>query len=364
MSQAGITSLGGAGAVTSVTGNDGITTSPSTGDVQVFAKATGTRNIWLGEGAGNNSISGTAQNNTSLGYHTLNALTDGASNTGIGSNTLPVVTIGGTNTGLGAAALNKLTTGASNTAVGKSALDNLVSGTTNVCVGISAGSVYTTNESNNICLGANTGVIGDSATIRIGVIQSTCYVAGIYATTPGVAGARVNVTDSNGQVGTLGAGTNGQVLVGSTGANPVFATIGSSDSSITATLGAGTLTLQTNKATANAYTGQQNFAEVALTDASPITWNLNTQQAARVLLTAAVGATRQLQNPTNMVAGGTYTLRVTQSATGSNALTYGAAYKWPGGSAPVLSTANNAIDILTFTCDGTSMYGVAQLGFA
>ena len=119
-----------------------------------------------------------------------------------------------------------------------------------------------------------------------------------------------------------------------------------------------------SSAVATNYTAQQNFGTVALTDASPITWNLNSQQVASILLTSGVGATRQLQNPSNMVAGGTYILFVKQSATGSNALTYDTAYKWPGGSAPILSTAANAQDILTFVSDGTNMYGVAQLGFA
>lgn len=41
----------------------------------------------------------------------------------------------------------------------------------------------------------------------------------------------------------LSVGTNGQVIVGSTGADPVFATISSSDGSITVTPGAGTLDL-------------------------------------------------------------------------------------------------------------------------
>lgn len=114
----------------------------------------------------------------------------------------------------------------------------------------------------------------------------------------------------------------------------------------------------------NAFTAQQYFVQASLTDASPITWNLNTQQAAYVLLTSAVGATRALQNPSNMNAQGTYTLIVQQSSTGSNVLTYGNAYKWPNGIAPLLSTANNAVDILTFISDGVSMYGVAQFAFA
>lgn len=113
-----------------------------------------------------------------------------------------------------------------------------------------------------------------------------------------------------------------------------------------------------------AYSLQQYFAAQALTDAASVAWNLNTQQAATLLMTAGVGSTRALANPTNMVAGGTYTLVITQSSTGSNALTYNTAYKFPGGTKPTLSTANNAVDILTFISDGTNMYGVAQLAFS
>lgn len=42
----------------------------------------------------------------------------------------------------------------------------------------------------------------------------------------------------------LAVGTNGQVLLGSTGADPVFSTLTSSDSSVSFTIGAGTLSLQ------------------------------------------------------------------------------------------------------------------------
>lgn len=115
----------------------------------------------------------------------------------------------------------------------------------------------------------------------------------------------------------------------------------------------------------NGFTAQQYFVSVALTDASPVTWNANTQQYATLLMTSGIGATRQLQNPTNLVAGGIYVLQVTQSSTGTNALTYGANYKFPGGVAPTLSVANNAVDVLTFISNGTNMYltGV-QFGYA
>jgi hypothetical protein len=57
-------------------------------------------------------------------------------------------------------------------------------------------------------------------------------------------------------IGSLAVGTNGQVLVGSTGADPVFATLASSDNSIDYTTGAGTLDLSvTGTVAINAQTG-------------------------------------------------------------------------------------------------------------
>jgi hypothetical protein len=197
MSQAGIISIGAAGGVTSVTGNDGLTATPTTGAVQLYAKATGDRNIWLGEGAGVASPSASADDNTALGYHVLNALTDAQGTTAVGSGALDELTTGNFNTGIGFGAQGHVTTGAANVAVGRGSLNNLVSGSTNVCVGNSAGSVYTTTESNNICIGANTGVIADSAVIRIGTAtQTTCYVGGIASVATSTTGSDVVTIDT------------------------------------------------------------------------------------------------------------------------------------------------------------------------
>lgn len=112
--------------------------------------------------------------------------------------------------------------------------------------------------------------------------------------------------------------------------------------------------------TAQVYTKQQNTAPGTLTDGATVAWNLDTAQAA----TLTLGGNRTLANPTNPAAGGSYVLAVKQDATGGRTLAYGSAYKWPGGAAPVLSTAANATDLLFFYSDGTSMFGGAQLGFA
>ena len=110
-------------------------------------------------------------------------------------------------------------------------------------------------------------------------------------------------------------------------------------------------------ATVRSYTKQQRFGEASLSDGANISWNLDNAQTAEVTL----GGARTLDNPTNMQAGATYILRVEQDTTGTRTLAYGTAYKFSGGTDPVLTTAGGSIDILSFYCDGTSMLGVATL---
>jgi len=92
---------------------------------------------------------------------------------------------------------------------------------------------------------------------------------------------------------------------------------------------------------------------VGLTDGASIAWDLGAAPVASVTL----GGNRTLSNPTNMRDGSTYLLRVTQDGTGGRTLAYGGNYKWEAAVAPVLSTAAGALDILSFTSDGTNMYG-------
>lgn len=50
-------------------------------------------------------------------------------------------------------------------------------------------------------------------------------------------------------------------------------------------------------------------------------------------------------------------LKVVQDGTGSRTATWPAAVDWQGGSAPTLSTAPNAVDLVTFYYDGTTYFG-------
>ncbi len=65
-----------------------------------------------------------------------------------------------------------------------------------------------------------------------------------------------------------------------------------------------------------------------------------------------------IANPTGTYAGLSGFLTVIQSSTGSDTVTWGANWKFPGGTAPTRSTAANAIDILPYYCRTTSFCAV------
>lgn len=165
---------------------------------------------------------------------------------------------------------------------------------------------------------------------------------------------------SNVDVADLAVGTDGELITWDSSGNPATVAVGSSGQVLTSNGAGAAPTMQTLGATARTYTKQQNFAEATLTDAANISWNLDDAQTAKVTL----AGNRTLDNPTNLVAGGTYVLRIIQDGTGTRTLAYGSAYKFPGGTAPTLSTAAGAEDIITFYCDGTNMNGVFQGNFS
>ena len=65
--------------------------------------------------------------------------------------------------------------------------------------------------------------------------------------------------------------------------------------------------------------------------------------------------------PTNP---GNFVLKMIQDGTGSRTATWPATVKWPGGTAPTLTTTASAVDIISFYWDGTNYYGVGSLDFS
>ena len=97
----------------------------------------------------------------------------------------------------------------------------------------------------------------------------------------------------------------------------------------------------------------------ALTDGATVNWDT----ALGNMATLTLGGNRTMAAPTNLVPG-TYILKLSQDATGSRTVTWNSVFKWASGTAPTLSTGANAVDILTFYCDGTNLYGTAQKTFS
>lgn len=95
------------------------------------------------------------------------------------------------------------------------------------------------------------------------------------------------------------------------------------------------------------------YSTQTLVDGANIVWDVALGAFAEVTLTD----NRTLDNPTNLINGASYILIVKQDSNGNHEMTFGSAYKFPNGLAPVLSMAANAIDIITFLSDGTNLYG-------
>jgi len=95
-----------------------------------------------------------------------------------------------------------------------------------------------------------------------------------------------------------------------------------------------------------------------LTDAASITWDLSATQIATVTL----GGNRAFAAPANLAAG-TYVLHVKQDATGGRLLTFDPAFCFIEDVPPQIDTGPNRRTILSFICDGVTMFGSYLPGF-
>lgn len=98
--------------------------------------------------------------------------------------------------------------------------------------------------------------------------------------------------------------------------------------------------------------GQAFSGMNTLSDAATIATDCDNGNVHEVTLTD----NRTLGAPTNLKDGATYLWIITQDVGGTNTLAYNAVFKFPGGTAPVLTTTGSAVDILTGVSDGTNIY--------
>jgi hypothetical protein len=109
---------------------------------------------------------------------------------------------------------------------------------------------------------------------------------------------------------------------------------------------------------AQTFTAAQRGGYVALTDGATIAINLALANNFYVNL----GGNRTLGAPTNVVAGQSGVILVIQDGTGSRTLAYNSVFKFPGGTAPTLTTTANAVDLLAYHVEGASRIAIRFIG--
>lgn len=219
---------------------------------------------------------------------------------------------------------------------------------------ISTSASITNGTINNATLGTTTGTLATITNLTAGTTNSTA----------------ANIT--NGTVQTLTASTatisqGSAILTQGTIAtlNSTTGTIGNLSTTLVGdlTISQGTATASTatvaKLAVAQEYTAAHNFNATTLTSGNSIAWDLSSNQVARLVLST----NGTMADATNKVDGATYILIVTQG-TGSNTLAWNTTYKWPGGTAPTLTTGSAKSDIFTFVSNGTNLFGVASQNYS
>ncbi len=126
---------------------------------------------------------------------------------------------------------------------------------------------------------------------------------------------------------------------------------------VTVTIPASTTTLA-GLAVTQSFTKAQRGTPVALTDAATIAVDMSLGNNFSVTL----AGNRTLGDPTNVTAGQSGVIVVTQDGTGSRTLAYaGTKYKFAGGTAPTLTTTAAAVDVLAYYCESATRITVTSL---
>ena len=106
------------------------------------------------------------------------------------------------------------------------------------------------------------------------------------------------------------------------------------------------------------FTAAQRGSVSALTDGATITPDFALANNFSVTL----GGNRTLANPTNLVAGQSGVIKITQDGTGSRTLAFGSYWDFAAGAAPTLTTTAAAVDILAYYVDSTTNITARLIG--
>ena len=114
------------------------------------------------------------------------------------------------------------------------------------------------------------------------------------------------------------------------------------------------------------YTKNQHSLPVALIDAAVVLYTASDSNIFTLEATNAVGATREIDNPTGLVTGMTWQIWFSQDGAGGRSLTFDTFYDWGDEGAPDFSAqVGNVTNILTFVALSTTQIAATALpGFA
>lgn len=106
------------------------------------------------------------------------------------------------------------------------------------------------------------------------------------------------------------------------------------------------------------FTKAQRGTVSALTDGATITPDFSLGNNFSVTL----GGNRTLANPTNLAAGQSGVVVITQDGTGSRTLAYGSYWKFAAGAAPTLTTTASAVDVLAYYVESATRITARLIG--
>jgi hypothetical protein len=232
---------------------------------------------------------------------------------------------------------------ASGAAIDYSKLATLTSG--NIVLGSGANIATSTAVTGDVTI-SNTGVTAISSGVIVDAdINASAAISGskIAAGTTSVVGV-VQLTDSFSSTSTSTAATPNAVKSAYDLANAALPKSGGTMTGAITFAAGQAITGYATLATAQSFTAAQRGSVVALTDGATITPDF----AAGNNFSVTLGGNRTLANPSNLTAGQAGTIVITQDGTGSRTLAYGSNWKFPGGTAPTLTTTASAVDVIAY----------------
>ena len=101
---------------------------------------------------------------------------------------------------------------------------------------------------------------------------------------------------------------------------------------------------------AQTFTAAQRGTITTLTDSATVTPDFGITNNYKLEL----GGNRTLANPTNLTAGQSGVIVISQDSTGSRTLAFGSYWKFAGGTAPTLTTTASASDVIVYFVDSST----------